>query len=76
MKTIFIIACLALTGCTLPQVIYIDKGYYQDAFEDNYSFSTPRSNIVNPLEQRGSGMSFMCRNALNRSDSGGAFIFC
>jgi hypothetical protein len=34
------------------------------------------SNLVDPLPQRGSSMGFMCRDAINRRDSGGAFIFC
>jgi hypothetical protein len=71
MKTLILLAVL-LSGCTLPQVIYVDGGY-RDYDRPIAGYSFP---LVNPLPQHGSSMSFMCRNALNQGDSGAAFIFC
>jgi hypothetical protein len=79
MKTLIIAACLFLSACTLPQVIYVDRPANSDAFwlmhQNSVRASQPQ-NLVDPLPQHGSSMGFMCRDAVNRGDQGGAFIFC
>lgn len=80
MKTkLVLIGLLFLSGCSAAtwDRIAVAIG---DSHSGGYSpqmpdYSRPQ-NIVDPLEQRGSSMSFMCRDAVNRRDSGGAFIFC
>lgn len=79
MKTL-LLAALFLAGCTLPQVIYVDRPQPSDAAYWNMPMQQmqPASQpwVVNPLPQHGSSMSFMCRDAINRGDSGAASIFC
>ncbi len=64
---------LLMVGCTLPQVIYVDRPY-PDAQYWNMPASQPW--VVDPLPQPGSGMSFMCRDAINRRDNGATQVFC
>ncbi len=75
MKTL-LLAALLCTGCTLPQVIYVDRpaSSYPDAAFWNQPVTQPW--VVDPLPQHGSSMGFMCRDAINRGDSGAARIFC
>ncbi len=73
MKTLLLAAVL-LAGCTLPQVIYVDRPSYPDAAFWNQPVTQPW--VVDPLPQHGSSMGFMCRDAINRGDSGASRIFC
>jgi hypothetical protein len=73
MKTL-LLAALLCAGCTLPQVIYVDRPSYPDAAFWNQPVTQPW--VVDPLPQHGSGMGFMCRDAINRGDSGAARNFC
>ncbi len=82
MKTL-LLAALLCASCTLPQVIYIDRQPYPydtvvvnppDAAFWNMPASQPW--VVDPLPQPGSGMSFMCRDAINRRDNGATQVFC
>lgn len=57
-----------------PPAIYADRPSYPDAAFFNMPASQPW--IVNPLPQPGSGMGFMCREAINRGDSGAVNVFC
>jgi len=72
MKTLFLVVALSLVGCTLPKVIYVPRSSYR---MPDYSQPQP-FNLVDPLPQHGSSMGFMCRDAINRRDSGGAQVFC
>ncbi len=77
MKTLLLAALFSVllcVGCTLPQVIYVDRPSYPDAAFWNMPASQPW--VVDPLPQHGSSMGFMCRDAINRGDSGASRIFC
>jgi len=82
---ILLFAILFLAGCTLPQVIYIDRNndaafwqMHQNSVRASEMWNAPVSQpgLVNPLRQRGSSMGFMCRDAINRGDSSAAMTFC
>src|SRR5262245_9538783 len=49
---------------------------HQNSVNASRPQNLPPPNLVDPLPQHGSGMSFMCRNTLNNGDSGAARIFC
>ena len=90
MKTLFLVAVFfLLAGCSvnvpddfLSRAVqaridsYMQPGNYR---QPDYSYTYGPTNspwLVDPLPQPGSSMNFSCRDALNRGDSGAAFIFC
>ncbi len=69
MKTL-LLAALLCAGCT----INVDRPLPSDAAYWNMPDSQPW--VVDPVPQPGSGMGFMCREAINRGDSGAVNVFC
>ncbi len=72
MKTL-LLAALLCAGCTLPQVIYVDR---LPGDVEYWNMPATQRWVVDPLPQHGSSMGFMCRDAINRGDSGASRIFC
>ncbi len=73
MKTLLLavlFSVLLCVGCT----INVDRPLPSDAAYWNMPASQPW--VVDPLPQPGSGMSFMCRDAINRRDNGATQVFC
>ena len=73
-----LIAALLCAGCALPQWDNGDAVAFWIMYQNAVQASQPMQiqPLIEPLQQPGSGMSFMCRDAFNRRDSGAAMIFC